>query len=219
MKKLLTFICCNLILFSVFAQHSGFENIRLKLSQSSDSLMVNYDLTGEKAAFNVTLDIKSEEGQQFYPRIISGDIGTICPGVNKAILWDMKNDLVNLPGKTLLIKVVGNIFIPEPAKKKIWIPWLYIASAACAATSIYAHTRVNRLYEDYNPSEWTDEAEDIHSEVVKMQNLRNVMAGAAGVLGAAGVVVHIRHIHKKKEAALSYIPQNDGGAIILTFNF
>lgn len=201
------------------AQESKIDQLRLQLNSGSDSLVVKYNLTGKRNAFGIRLDVMDGEGRMIFPMSVSGDMGRVNPGNDKTIFWDMKRDQIDFSGKTLYVKVVGNIFIPYKAKREIWIPWLYIASAACAGVSVYAHIRADQLYKAYSPSEQTQQAEDIHSDVVNMQNLRNVMAGASGILGAAGVVVHIRHIQKKKMVTLSYKPLREGSELGLTYQF
>lgn len=219
MKGIFTIIICTLLFNNLIAQQSKIENVRLNLSKSNDSLVVSYDLTGKRILNSVKLNVQSEEGQQYSPRKISGDIGIVIPGINKTITWDMKAENADVAGKTLIVKITGKEFVPAGLKKKVWIPWLYIASAASAATGLYAHIRADQLYKDYPPSISTDEAEGIYADVEKMQSIRNVAFGAAVGLGVAGVVVHIKHNQKQKALALSYTNLHQGGMVGLTLNF
>jgi hypothetical protein len=219
MKKIITIILCSFMFSSVVAQQSKIENVSVKFSSSTDSLIVNYNVNGTKSLHNVKLYIRSEEGQQYIPRSITGDLGTVIPGIYKTIIWNMKADNVDLAEKTVVVKVTSKEFVPAELKKKTWIPWLYVASATSAGAGVFAHLRSKKLYKDYPPSSSTDEAEGIYADVDRMQNIRNVAFGAAGALGVAGVIVHIRHNQNQKAIALSYTNLHQGGLVGLTFKF
>jgi len=210
---------CSLLFTGLRAQQSKIENVKLQLSTSADSLIVNYNLSGKRSLHAVKLDVRSREGQKYFPRSLSGDVGTVIPGINKTIIWDMKADNADVADNMLVVKVTGKAFIPAQIKKKVWIPWLYIASAASAATGVYAHIRAYQLYKDYPPSSSTDEAEGIFANVERMQNLRNVAIGAAGAMGVTGIIVQIRHNQKQKALMLSYSNLHQGGLVGLTFKF
>jgi hypothetical protein len=183
-------------------------------------MLVNYDLTGKRKAFNVKLEVTGDDRRVIKPKNIKGDIGNIVqPGKDKTILWDIKADQLDITGKTLSVKVTGNVFIPGKVKKEVWIPWLYFAAGVCAASGTYAHIRSEKLYKEYQISALTNEAEKLHDDVDHMLMVRNVAFSAAGIFGVAGVMVHIRHIQKKKIVAISYIPIQNGGGLGLTCKF
>jgi len=107
-------------------------------------------------------------------------------------------------------------------KKETWIPWLYIAAGASAATGVYAHLKANSIYEKYPTSSQTDEAEEFHSEVKRYDTFRNIAFGAAGAFSLAGIVIYDNHSKNKKRRhpmAFSYIPVTDGAAVGLTVSF
>jgi hypothetical protein len=220
MKRIITLIVYILLFTSLTAQESRFENVKLKLSQSNDSLIVNYDLSGKRTAFDVKLLVTNQEGQLFKLRNVTGDIGNhIRPGKDKTIFWEMKVDQIDIFNTRLLVKVTGKVFIPETVKKKIWIPWLYIAAGISAATGTYAQIRANRIYEDYPPSSTTDEAEKLYKDYNRMLKLRNGAFGAAGGFGIAGVVVHIKHHQKKRAVSISYLPAPEMAIVGLNLKF
>jgi hypothetical protein len=220
MKKIIILIIGSLLFTSLVAQQSKIENLKLKLSQSADSLVVNYDLSGNRTAFDVRLNVTNREGQKFTLQHITGDVGNLTqPGKDKTITWDMKADQADIFGSSLLVKVTGKVFIPGTIKKTIWIPWLYIAAGISAATGTYAHIRANRIYEDYPPSFGTDKTEKLYKDYERMLIYRNVAFSAAGGFGAAGVVVHIRHIQKKKDLAISCLPISEGAVVGFNLKF
>ena len=220
MKRIITLLTGILLFTCLVAQESKMENLRLKLSQSADSLMVNYDFSGKRTAFDVRLRVTNQQGQTFKLRNVTGDIGNhIQPGNDKTVIWDMKADQADVSGTRLLVNVTGKVFIPAKVKKEIWIPWLYIAAGISAATGTYAHIRANKIYKDYTPSSMTDEAEKLYKDYEGMLKLRNGAFGAAGGFGIAGVVVHIKHNQKKRSVALGYLPVNEGAIVGLNLKF
>jgi len=214
-----------LLLFSLwsmtlFAQKSGIENTRLSLSPSNDILIINYNLTGNLPAFNVKLAVTDSSGGKIPARSLTGDIGhKIYPGANKIIYWNMKADNLTVVGPQLNVTVYANVAVPRKVKKEIWIPWLYIAAAASAGTGLYANYKSNTLYANYPGSSTTDDSEMLHNNIKRYDSIRNIAFGAAGVLGVAGVLVHIRHNQKKNRIILSYQPLPDGVTFGLNYNF
>jgi hypothetical protein len=220
MKQMITILFCFLSAIDLLAQPTEIVNTRLSLSTSTDSLIVNYDLTGNLPAINVKLNVTDSIGKNIYLQNITGDLGKkIMPGFHKTIIWNMAADKAEVYGSKLFVNVSGNIIIPGNVKREIWIPWLYIVAGASAATGIYAHLKANSLYQNYPGSTITDEAEYLHSEINQLEIIRDVAFGAAGVTGIAGIVVHIRHKQKMKAVAISYIPIPDGAVFGLTCNF
>lgn len=220
MKHLSTLIICNLLLTSLVAQQSRIENAWIRLSLSTDTLIVNYDLTGKRPAFDVKLSVSGQNGEIYKPLNITGEVGNLIqPGKNKTIFWDMKADQFDLSGKNLMVKVTGKVYIPESVKKKIWIPWLYIAAGLSAATGTYAHFQANRIYDDYQVAALTDKAENLYKDYERMLMIRNGAFGAAGGFGIAGIAVHIRHIQKKNALTVSLLPVPDGAVVGLNLNF
>lgn len=206
----------------LFAQTSRIDNTRLSLSKTADSLLVRYNLTGIYPAFNVKLEVTDSLGITIPAITLSGDVGNnVNVGVDKIIYWNMNADKANVYGTQLFAKVTANIAIPAKVKKqqKIWIPWLYIAAGASAATGMYAHLKANSIYDNYSPSSQTDEAEQYRANVQRYDNISKVAFGAAGGFGIAGVIVHIKHNQKKHAMSLSYIPVTDGAVVGLTCNF
>lgn len=205
--------------FSLLAQVSKIENPRVNISPSLDSMIVKYNLLGEREAFNLKLLITDHNNRTIVPKNISGDIGnSIKPGKDKTIIWNMNADGIDLSGSQLKVKVLGNVFIPN-VKKKVWIPWLYIAAGASAATGTYTYLHANHLYQSYNPLSITLEAENIHSKVEQNLMVSRVAYGATAVLGVAGVIVHIKHNKKKRSLSFNFIPLKDVDLIALTYNF
>jgi hypothetical protein len=220
MKRLTTFIICSLLFTGLVAQQSKIENIKLQLSQSADSLIVNYDLSGKKTAFNVKLNVTSQEGQIYKLRNVTGDVGNhIHPGKDKTITWDMKADQAEVAGHKLQVNITGKFFIAEIVKKEVWIRWLYIAAGISAATGTYTHIRSNKIYDDYKIATLTDGAENLNKEYHQMLNLRNGAFGAAGVFGIASVVLHIKKIQKKRDLAISCFPVPEGAIVGLNLTF
>ncbi len=219
MKKIrITLIFC-LMNFSLLAQVSKIENTRVKITTSLDTMLIKYDLKGKREAFNLKLDVKDQYNGIIHPKNISGDIGKyIKPGNDKTILWNMNADGIDLSGSQLKVKVLGNVFIPT-VKKKAWIPWLYIAAGASAITGTYAYLQANHLYQSYNPSLNTLEAENIHSKVDQNLMLSRVTYGAAAVFGVAGVLVHIKHNRNKRSLSFNFIPLKDVNIVYLTYKF
>lgn len=220
MKGKLLSIIFTILTVYLYAQESRIENTRVKLSLTADSLIVNYDLSGKKKAFDVKLEVFEQNQQPLKLNNVFGDIGNnIQPGKNKTIIWDITSCKMDLHGKTLSMNVTGKVFNPARTKKEIWIPWLYIAAGACATTGTYFDIRANKIYNTYTSSSITDEAEKLHREVVITENIRDVFFLSAGIFGVAGVIVHINHLKQKKELILSYKHFNNEVILGLTCNF
>lgn len=220
MKQTTIIIIALLWATVLFAQPSKIENTRLSLSTTADSLIVKYDLTGKYPAFNVKLEVSDSLGKTIPAKTVTGDIGNnIMQGTDKTIIWNMSADKTDVYGSLLYARVTANIAIPAKVKKEVWIPWLYIAAGASAATGVYAHLKANSIYEEYSPSAQTDEAEQYRADVQRYDNISKIAFGAAGGFGIAGVIVHIKHNQKKHAMALSYIPVTDGAVVGLTCNF
>jgi len=214
----ITLIFC-LLSFSLLAQVSKIESPRVIISPSLDSMIVKYNLLGKREALNLKLLVTDPNNQSIVPKNISGDIGNgIKPGKDKTIIWNMHADGIDLSGSQLRVKVSGNVFIPT-VKKKVWIPWLYIAAGASALTGTYAYLHANHLFQSYNSSSITLEAENIHSKVDQNLSVSRIAYGAAAVLGAAGVIVNIHHNNHKRSWAINYSPSKNANSVSLTYKF
>ena len=118
MKKIKITVIFFLISFSLLSQTSKIENTQVKISTSTDTMYVKYDLTGKREA-SITLEVKSQNNRSIKPKNIFGDIGNkIQPGKDKTIIWDMNADGLDLSGSSLKVKVKGTVSIP-PVEKKI----------------------------------------------------------------------------------------------------
>ena len=219
MKRIHVTVILCLLSFTLLAQVSKIENTRVNISTSLDSMIVKYNLTGKREANSVKLIVTDKSNRTIIPKNISGDVGDgIQPGNGKTIIWNMNADGVEPFGSSLKVGVKANIFTPI-VKKKVWIPWLYIAAGASAITGTYAYLRADHLYKSYPPSSMTDEAERIHSDVDRMVTLSRVAFGAAAVLATAGVFVQIHHNKNKRGWTLNYLPQKNGQYVALTYKF
>ena len=219
MKKLLFITIISLIGPSLFSQSSKIENTRVTITPTNDTMLVNYDLAGKRAASSIKLEVKDLNNQIIQPKNIFGDIGNgIQPGKDKSIIWDMNADGLELSGSSLKVRVNGSVFIPS-AKKKVWIPWLYIAAGASAGVGTYASIRANQIYEDYPPSANTDEAEKLRADAEMMTTVSRVAFGAAAAFGTAGIIVHINHNKHKSNFALNYCPSKNANLFALTYKF
>jgi hypothetical protein len=220
MKKIystLVFIilCCS----SLFSQVSKIENTRVTISSSTDTMLIKYDLIGKREVYNIKMEVIDQNKQRIFPKNVFGDIGkTVQPGKDKSILWDMFADRLDLAGHTLNVRIKGDVFVPSE-KTKAWIPWLYIVSGASALAGTYTYMQANRLYESYDISSNTVNAEDIHSSVDSMLNVCRIAYGAASVFGIAGVIVHIKHHKENRKLAFNYWRSQNVNLLSLTFNF
>ena len=221
-KPIILFIICFFNITELFAQSAKIQNTKLKLSATYDSLIVNYDLIGELPANEVKLNITDSLGTPVFVKTVTGDVGNnIQPGLEKTIYWNMGADGFDVFNTKFLASVTGIVYLKKELKQKkeLWIPWLYIASAASATGGVLAHLKANSLYKSYQPSSITTSAEQ-HRKDVKMYDAISYGAfGAAGGLAIAGVVVHIKHNQKKKALLLSYVPCADGALMSLSCNF
>ena len=202
------------------SQESKIENTRVKVSPSTDSLIVKYDLKGRRDAFDLKLELTDQNNVIIHPRNITGDIGNgIKPGKEKSIIWDMKSDGIDLSGSRLMVRVNANIFIPETGTQKTWIPWLYIVAGASAITGTYTYLRADHLYRNYPTSYNTLNAERIHSQVESNTTISRITFGAAAVFAVAGVIVHIKHNKNKRSLTFNYLPLKDAQIFALTYKF
>ena len=214
----ITVIFC-LTSFSLLSQTSKIENTQVKISSTLDTMYIQYDLAGKLKTGTIRLEVSDQKNKSIQPKNIFGDIGKgIKPGKDKTIIWDMNADGLDFSGSSLKVKVTGNVYIP-PVKKKVWIPWFYIAAGASAVTGTYANIRANQLYDNYSQSSTTNEAENIHSDVESMLKLSRIAFGAAAVFGTAGILVHISHNKHKNSIALNYSTFKDANSIVLTYKF
>ena len=214
----ITVIFC-LTSFSLLSQTSKIENTQVKISSTLDTMYIQYDLAGKLKTGTIRLEVSDQKNKSIQPKNIFGDIGKgIKPGKDKTIIWDMNADRLDFSGSSLKVKVTGNVYIP-PVKKKVWIPWFYIAAGASAVTGTYANIRANQLYDNYSQSSATDEAEKFHSDAANMLKLSRIAFGAAAVFGTAGIIVHTRHNKHKNSFALNYSTFKDANSIMLTYKF
>jgi hypothetical protein len=219
MKSISIIVILCLTSFSLLSQTAKIENTQVKISSILDTMYIHYDLTGKLKTGTIKLEVTDDKNKSVQPKNIFGDIGKgVKPGKDKTIIWDMNADGLDFSGSSLKVKVTGHVYIPA-VKKKVWIPWFYIAAGASALTGTYANIQANNLYNDYSQSSTTNEAENIHSDAENMLKLSRIAFGAAAVFGTAGIIVHIRHNKHKNSFALNYSTFKDANSIMLTYKF
>jgi hypothetical protein len=222
MKQLLTFLLvASLASTGLHAQLPEIINTRLSLSAGSDTLIVDYELTGTLPAFNVSLQVFSSTGKQIQATSVTGDIGdSIPPGPEKRIFWHMKQDDPEVEGTNLWVTVVAQVpYQLTVTEESSYFPWLFIASATAALGGAMAWYKANDLYDKYPDLDRTDPAEQHHRDIKLYDNIRNVAFGAAAALGVAATVVHIRKKKSTKPLAVSAMPAPGGGMVAIRYNF
>lgn len=223
MKNLIVFFMLTILcVFSAKGQHTQIENVRIQLSSNADSMIIHYDIIATAALTEVNLEISNEAGEAIAARSVTGDVGErVEPGMNKTIVWNIVADSLDIYGHQLFVTITGNEWVEIlQARQKPWIPWFYIASGASAATGIFAHINAQNIYNnEYLPVSNTDDAGLYNTKVRNWETVRNVALGAAGVFGAVGVVVHVKHNKQKQAITLNYYPQPGGAEFGLTYNF
>lgn len=221
MKKI-ELLCLFLLLVGFLqAQESGIENVNVRLSHKSDSMLVNYDLNTDLPVIDIQLHVFGENHQAIKLTSVTGDVGPdIKSGENKLIVWDMTADSIDIQGENVFVQISCDLLLEQLiVKEKTWIPWFYIASGASFTTGLVAHISANRTYEKYLNEKSTIKSESLNQQVRSLETVRNVAYTSAAVLGAIGVRFHIKHKQKDKALTVNYSPQPKGAALGFTLNF
>jgi len=233
MKNYLIFAICAFFSQLLLAQSPEILDTRVSLSETTDTLIVNYGLIGDMPHLDVELQVTDSLGNSIETKSLSGDLGNIIypEKKEKTIYWDMRADGANLHGETIYVTVkadvllypddyhagVDTVFIEEDVL--CYFPWLLVASGVSAAGGTYAWILANQAYDDYQDADLTPPAEGYREDVRDYDTIRNYAFGAAAVFGIAGTWIHIRHREKKRALNLAAMPLPDGGAISISFNF
>lgn len=220
LKNTVSAILLTLCTLTVMAQKSKIDNIRLSLSETTDSLTVKYDLRGMKPAYDIRLVAFDSLGNMLPVRTIRGDIGNkVATGTDRTAVWNMAADSISFYEQVMFVKL-NERTIFSSGKRKAWIPWFYMATGASAITGVCCHLKSNNIYDnEYGLSDPTNEANHINRRIRTLDTVRNVAYGATVVFATVGVAVHVKHIKENKRMIISYIPVQDGAALGLTYNF
>ncbi|MDA3880318.1 MAG: hypothetical protein PF436_08025 [Prolixibacteraceae bacterium] len=222
MKKVILLIIFGIFSYTVKSQTPIISNTEIHLSQSMDTLIVNYDLSAPKTVDLIKFNITDSLGGSIQTKAVFGDVGkNIVPGQGKLIYWDLNADNFDIYSTPIFASVTGEFYQPRfiPQEKERWIPWLYIASGACAIGGTVAMLRANTLFNTYQSQSNTFQAEQYHKDVNLYTNISNYAYALSGGLAIAGVVVHIKHNQKVNQLQLSYNTTSVGCSIALNYQF
>ena len=233
MKKLIVLIIFSLILFQLQAQVSTIENTSIKLSKSRDSLIINFTIVGEVPLNNVHIEVMDSTGNIIDTKTIFGDVANIQPGENKKIIWNMAADGFTKTNTIINAKVVADLIVnsffeekiietPIPTfkpEKEKWMNWWFVAAGVSATGGALSYLKSNALYDEYPSLSETNEANNQHSKIKTYDMLGNIAFGLAGVLGATGVIIQVKHKNKMNDLAIQYQMVNQGSGLSFVYKF
>ena len=118
MKKRISFLFL-LFLFIVFKSSSqDFQITQLRLEFINNQLVITYNIDSKNAPakFQISIQIKRQNGESINPKEITGDIGeNIKSGNTRRITWDMGKDSIYLD-EDISVKLTGDIIAESYSK-------------------------------------------------------------------------------------------------------
>ncbi|MDE5422430.1 hypothetical protein L3073_09450 [Ancylomarina sp. DW003] len=124
--------------------------------------------------------------------------------VNESQLTTLNIDLVKDP--TILMKKYKK-------KRNFWL----ISTLVTAGVGLYAHTKGNSLYDDYDNA--TTDAADIRSQIDTYDTLKPIAFGAAGVCFLAYIINGSKYKKAKRKLKLNPLYTHNGGGMSLCYTF
>ena len=117
MKKM--FLLLPVILLSLTAMAQKIENVDFKVKDSK--VIITYDLTNcpDRTTYDISVKLKSESGEVFYPKNPYGDLKEVSPGSGKTVTWDVLGDELEIKGNISAVVEIEKSHYTKTKKEKL----------------------------------------------------------------------------------------------------
>jgi hypothetical protein len=115
MKYLLLTFCFLLLIPRVTVCQFDAKITGVDFTMENNRIVVTYSITNylPRQVFNISLKFITEDNRTIIPKSVFGDIGPGIPGgVNKSIVWNFENELLEFQGT---LKAVVSVVVPVAA--------------------------------------------------------------------------------------------------------
>lgn len=194
------------------------EITQMELDESTDRILLHYNYNGKRPA-SINFVVRDSSHLLIPMTVLSGEVGHgIEPGLQKKIILDLNTDSMFVYNQWLTGYLMASISKTKVSKDR-WIPWWYIAAGTFTIGGRLLKIHANALYNDYQTSMNTMEAEQLHRDAEFYDNVSLAAFSSAALCAVVGFVCHIKHKKQQKTLSLSYIPQESGGEIAIDYRF
>jgi len=240
-----TFLLILSVLFfnARFADGQEVKNIHV-LQGEKNQVIVGYSLTGDNnQKFDVSLFYTTDNGNTWKGPLknVIGDVGKeITRGNNKHIKWNITSENTITSGYMQFKVEAEPIFIKEEIKpfeqEKITQvnktltrrertkyrgrkTWSFLFTIISAGVGVYTYTESNSLYDEYQNSYSSDDANSQHSKVEKYDKIYPVAFLVAGLSAVSFIVYSSKRSKVKKELKLRPLSMQGDMGVTLCFRF
>lgn len=226
--KLIT-ISGLILLISISMTGLSQEVQNLRVSQSGNRVNILFDLNGVGKVSKLDLFYTMDDGKTWTGPLknIIGEIRNMTsPSTNNQIIWDAQSEKGIITGN-VQFRIEIDLIQPEEKKitdgniefkrhktaKNIWLT----ATLISAGTGLYATSRGNKLYKEYETA--GEDAADLHRKIETLDLIAPIAYGAAGISALCFIIQAGKQAKSKKLLSIHPMYLKDGGGATLTFKF